>query len=400
MRKHPLSPKLAIFLVVFIDLLGFGVMIPMLPFFVRHFGQDAFHVGWLMFVYSFMQIFVSPLWGQISDRIGRRPVLLLTIAGQALAFLWGGFSTTYMSLLWSRIFAGVFSANISTANAYIADITTPDERAKGMGMIGAAFGLGFIFGPAIGGLLIPYGYSWPFFFAAALSAVNFFWAVYVLAEPVDRTEERKANRRRINFEAFKKTMTHPDLIYPILLFFLMTLAFTQMEITFGLFMMDEFHFSERDAGLVFAAMGVVMAIVQGGLIGKLVKFLSEQGVIRVGLPLVALGLLGLIISGSKSQIDLGFQSGLPALFTGLLVMAIGYSLVNPCLSSWTSKLAPPRAQGTTLGIYQSAGSVARVIGPPLAGYFYRESTVGSFVSALAIVFLAQILFFISRWWRS
>src|SRR5205085_1739363 len=148
--------------------LGFGVMIPMLPFFARHFGADALQIGWLMFVYSFMQMFVAPVWGQLSDRFGRRPILLITIAGQALAFLWAGLSPNYSSLLLSRVFAGLFSANISTASAYMADITSPEDRAKGMGLIGAAYGLGFIFGPAIGGLLIPHGYQWPSYFAAGL----------------------------------------------------------------------------------------------------------------------------------------------------------------------------------------------------------------------------------------
>src|SRR3989338_6815434 len=153
--------RLILFLIVFIDLLGFGIMIPMLPFYSLSFGANATQIGALMFVYSFMQIFVAPVWGNLSDRFGRRPILLITILGQAVALLWGGFATSYFILLLTRVFAGVFAANISTASAYMADITKPEERAKGMGLIGAAFGLGFVFGPAIGGLLISYGYEWP-----------------------------------------------------------------------------------------------------------------------------------------------------------------------------------------------------------------------------------------------
>jgi len=378
--------KLIIFSVVFIDLLGFGVMIPMLPFFVRHFGEDALHLGWLMFVYSFMQIFVSPIWGQLSDRIGRRPVLLLTIAGQALAFFWGGLSTTFMGLLLSRVFAGAFSANISTASAYMADITPKEERAKGMGLIGAAFGLGFIFGPAIGGLLIPYGYSWPSFFAAALCAINFVWAWFVLKEPKTNLEERRTNRRRLSLKVYRETIANPQLMFPILLFFLVTLAFTQLEVTFGLFVTDRFLFSERQAGMLFAGMGVVMAIVQGGLIGRIVKLWGERGAIRLGLPLIAFGLLGLI-----------YSENIGLLFAGLGILSVGYSLTNPCLSALTSKAAPADHQGSVLGIYQSAGSVARVVGPPVAGYFYSQNQSGSFVVSLGVIFAAQLVFGISQW---
>ncbi len=381
--------KIVIFSVVFLDLLGFGVMIPMLPFFVRHFGEDAFSVGLLMFVYSLMQVIVSPIWGQISDRYGRRPVLLLTIAGQALAFLWAALSGSFTSLLISRVFAGAFAANISTASAYMADITSKEERAKGMGLIGAAFGLGFIFGPAIGGLLIPYGYEMPSYFAAAMSGLNLVWAWMVLDEPIGNREDRKANRRKLSFQSYRETLSSSVLVYPILLFFFVTLAFTQLEVTFGLFVTDRFSFSERQAGLLFAGMGIVMAVVQGGLIGKLVKKFGEHGVIRLGLPLIAFGLLGLI-----------FATSFPMLVAGLASLAVGYSLTNPCLSAWTSKSASSRNQGVVLGIYQSAGSVARILGPISAGYFYRSDIIGAFVAALGVIFLAQIVFFISRWTAS
>ncbi|MBN8553971.1 MAG: MFS transporter [Deltaproteobacteria bacterium] len=375
------SSKLIIFLIVFIDLLGFGMMIPMLPFFARHFGADAMQIGWLMFVYSFMQIFVSPLWGLLSDRFGRRPILLITIAGQAAAFLWGGFAAGYLSLLLSRVFAGAFAANISTASAYMADITTKEERAKGMGLIGAAFGLGFIFGPAIGGFLVSVGYEWPSLMAGIVSLINLVFAFFILDEPIRSRLDRSQNRRRLSWEAYKKSFSSVYIFAPMILFFLLTLAFTQLEIVFGLFVSDRFFLNERDAGLMFAGMGIVMAIVQGGLIGRFVKKLGEIGVIRIGLPLVALGLLGLI-----EATNFWFLSG------SLLVMAIGYSLANPCLSAITSKSADASNQGSVLGIYQSMGSLARVFGPLLAGFLYKRSQSAAFICAVLIVFMAQIIF--------
>lgn len=373
--------KMIIFLIVFVDLLGFGTMIPMLPFFGRHFGADPVQIGWLMFVYSGMQILMSPVWGQMSDRFGRRPILLMTIAGQAIAFIWAGFATDYETLLITRIFAGVFAANISTANAYMADISKPEDRAKSMGLIGAAFGIGFIFGPAIGGLLIPHGYEWPSFFSGGLGVFNLILASILLKEPLVKIEEREKNRRRFNLKVYRESYRNPNIMTPMVLFFLLTLAFVQLEVTFGLYVLDRFGLYERDAGFLFAGMGVIMAIVQGGLIGRFVKKFGELGTLRWGLPAIAFGLLGIIISPN-----------LWVMCVGLGIMAVGYSLSNPCLSALTSKNASSANQGAVLGMYQSMGSLARVLGPLAGGALYKYNQVGAFVGSVALVFLAKIVF--------
>lgn len=376
--------KLIIFLIVFLDLLGFGTMIPMLPFFGRHFGADSMEIGWLMFVYSGMQIVVSPFWGQLSDRYGRRPILLVTIAGQAAAFIWAGLAPTYTLLLISRIFAGIFAANISTANAYMADISSKEDRAKSMGLIGAAFGLGFIFGPAIGGLLIPYGYEWPSFFSGALGCVNLVLAMILLKEPLQDEIDRQKNRRRVNFAIYKECFSNAAVFTPMILFFILTLAFVQLEVTFGLYVMDRFGLHERQAGFLFAGMGVVMAIVQGGLIGRFVKKFGELGTLRWGMPAIVLGLCGLIVSPT-----------VPLMCASLLVMAAGYSLSNPCLSALTSKNAPADRQGSVLGIYQSMGSLARVMGPLAGGALYKYSQVGAFTGSAVLIIIAKIVFGLS-----
>jgi len=374
------NSKLIIFLVVFIDLLGFGVMIPMLPFYARFFGADALQIGWLMFVYSFMQMFVAPVWGQLSDRYGRRPILLLTILGQSAAFFWAGFSHSYTSLLLSRVLAGIFAANISTASAYMADITSREERAKGMGLIGAAYGLGFIFGPAIGGLLISKGYQWPSLFAGILSAVNFSWAFFALREPAVTRTDRAANRRKFDWILFKQIFSIKGILIPILIFFLLTFAFVQLEITFGLFVVDRFRLTERDAGILLAGMGLVMALIQGGLIGRLVKKYGEFAMVELGVPFIMFGLLGLIFSPS-----------LLWLILSLCLMALGYSLTNPCLSALTSKAAPQEKQGGVLGLYQSSGSAARILAPPIAGELYKWRITGAFTGGVVIIFLAKLV---------
>jgi len=366
--------RLILFLIVFIDLLGFGIMIPMLPFFARSFGANATEIGALMFVYSFMQIFVAPVWGNLSDRFGRRPILLITILGQSIALIWAGFASTYWILIITRIFAGIFAGNISTASAYMADITKPEERAKGMGLIGAAFGLGFVFGPALGGLVIPYGYEWPSLLAGTIAGLNFILAFFILKEPLKNTIQRKANRKRFRLRDVSQVLEQPKYFFPIFVFFLVTLALVQLEITFGLFVLDRFHYDERQAGLLLALLGIVMAVVQGGLIGKLTKAFSEEILIYFGLIFVGLGLV--ILISSHSFIGLIFS---------LLALALGFSLTSPCLSALTSKAAHQDEQGKVLGIYQSGSAMARVLGPMLAGVLYDQSIIRPMIVGVLLV---------------
>lgn len=359
MERDARASKLIIFVIVFIDLLGFGIMIPMLPFFAKSMGATALQMSFLMFVYSFMQMLVAPFWGQLSDRMGRRPVLLVTILGQGLAFLWGGLSTSFVSLLLSRVLAGIFAANISTASAYMADITKPEERAKGMGLIGAAFGLGFIFGPGIGGVLMKYGVHWPPLAAAAICFLNFLLATKILMEPLRETGDREKNRRRFSWKDLSRVISDKKLLIPILSYFLITMAFVQLEITFGYFVMDRFSFDAQDAGFLLVFLGVVMALVQGGVLGPLNKRFKEVALVFWGALLAIGGLSFVVVSMS-----------LPSLMVGLMLIAGGYSLMNPCLSSLVSKSAPLGAQGATLGIFQSSSSLARVLAPILAGALY------------------------------
>ena len=355
-------------------------MIPMLPFYARSLGATAFEVGLLMFSYSALQVFSAPVWGKFSDQIGRKKILLITIGGQAAAFLLAGVSSSFVLLLLSRSLAGLFAGNISTASAAMADLTSPEERAKGMGLIGAAFGLGFVFGPALGGLLIAYGVEWPSFAAAIICLFNLVYVALVFHEPIKDESSRAKNRRRFSFNDLIQNLRSPRIFFPIFLFAALTFAFTQVEICFGLFVVDQFEMSERQAGLLLAAVGLMMAFVQGGIIGPLVKIFGEKTLV----------VTGELILGA-SVFALGFASTQAFLILCLSGMALGYSITNPCLNAMTSKAAGPQDQGAVLGIYQSAGGLARVVGPLIAGYAYDRALFLPFVIAGASLLVSSLI---------
>ena len=353
------SPLLSIFLVVFLDLVGFGIVIPILPYYSKAFGASAFTLGWLMASYSITQFLFAPFWGSLSDRYGRRPILLATIAGGSLAMLLTGMANSLALLFLGRLVAGAFGANISTASAYIADVTKPEDRAKGMGIIGASFGLGFIFGPAIGGILSPNGYNVPILLAAGLGALNFLITYIQLEEPKIARETRTENRRHLSWSLVKECFSLPGTGTPIALFFFGTTAFTQLEVAFGLFVLSRYGYDARHAGFLLAGMGVIGVFIQGGAIGKLAKRFGEMNLLRIGY--FSLGLAMLVA---------GFTLNPKLFIVSLAFIALGNSLVNPSLSSLLSKAAPENRKGAFLGVYQSAGSLARIVGPPISGFFF------------------------------
>ncbi len=372
---------LIIFLVVFIDLLGFGMVIPILPYYAKSFGASATTLGWLMMCYSGMQFLFSPFWGSLSDRVGRRPIILISVFGIACSMLFLGFAQSLTWLFIGRIFAGFFGANISTASAYIADVTTAENRAKGMGMIGAAFGLGFLFGPALGGLLSEWSYGLVAYVAAGLAFFNFIFAIFALKEPPISQEERQKHRHRIDRKSWLMTLSNPKTGLAILLFFLVTTAFAQLETTFAFLLLQRFGLDARHAGEILALMALVMVFIQGGAIGKLVKFLGEMRLVVIGTALMAISL---------SIASISFT--LFAFVTALLFQALGFAITNPSLSSLVSRSADADKQGSTLGLYQSAGSLARVIGPLMAGVLFdRMGSQAPFLCAAALFALSFLL---------
>jgi DHA1 family tetracycline resistance protein-like MFS transporter len=363
------SPLLLIFLVIFFDLLAFGIVIPILPYYSKTFGATAFTLGWLMASYSIAQFLFAPIWGSLSDRFGRRPILLFTIFGSALAMVATGLAEELWILFAARILAGVFAANISTATAYITDITPPEQRAKGMGIVGAGYGLGFIFGPALGGILSVHGYSLPILAAAGLGFFNLIFAFFFLDEPL----KKNAFEKKFRLAGISTALAHSATAIPIGLFFFSTLAFTQLEVVFGLFVLEKFHFGPRDAGWLLAGMGLVSAFLQGGLIGRLAKKYGEKNLLIAGFFFFSISLVA-----SSFSPNVGYFT------VCLLGIAIGSGLVNPSLSSLASKAAPETERGLIMGMYQSAGSFARIVGPPVAGFIFDRWNPSSplFISGL------------------
>ncbi len=356
------KPLLAIFLVVFIDLIGFGMVVPILPYYAKQLGASPSTLGWLMMCYSGMQFLFSPFWGKLSDRIGRRPVLLTCILGLATSMIFLGMAKSLAGLFAARLLTGFFGANISTAAAYIADITKPEERSKGMGMIGAAFGLGFLFGPAFGGLLSKWGYGTSGFVAGTLSALNFFFALAVIKEPNLSEEEREEHRHRPSGNAILATLKEPRTGLLVIVFFIVTLGMAQLETTFGLFLLDRFNLDAKHAGFILAFIALMMAFVQGGGIGKLVAKYGEVKLIMLGTIAMTMAMIGSGLSGAI-WIFIIFCS----------LQGLGYGITNPTLQGLMSKMSSKKTQGATMGVYQSAGSLGRVIGPISAGYLFEHA---------------------------
>ena len=354
-----------LFLIVVVDLVGFGLVIPLLPFYAVRFGASPQLVTALFAVYSLMSLLSAPLWGRLSDRIGRRPVLISSLAAGALAYLWMSAADALWMLFAARSLAGICAGNIAAAQAYIADVTAPENRAKGMGLIGAAFGLGFIIGPALGGLLAgdnpaSADLATPALVAAGLSGLALLGVVLLLPESRP-PEARRSAPARSRLAAILGALRRPVLSRLMLIFFLVILAFSGMESTFALWAMRQFGWGPSQVAYIFAYVGVLSAILQGGLIGRLSLRFGEERLLLVGLALIGLGLLALPAA-----------RWLPLLALVLAALAVGMGLAQPSLSSLISRRAGREEQGEVMGVSQSVGSLSRVAGPLAAGVLFAE----------------------------
>lgn len=366
-----------LFLVMFFVMVGFGIIIPVLPFYAENLGATAFELGLLMAVYSLMQFLFAPMWGRISDRVGRKPIILTGIFGLAVSFFLMAIASKLWMLFAARIIGGFLSsANMPTVTAYVADITSEEDRGKGMGIIGAAVGLGFILGPAIGGIFSKSSLSLPFFIAGLSSFITFLLVLFVLKESLAREELGRQKRDKISL---RKHLSGPiGILYFLQLFVSLSLA--GLEATFAYFVAERAGLGTVELGYLFMIMGFAGALVQGGLVGTLTKRLGESFVIQLGIILSAIG-FGLIL-----LIDDFVTS---AIF--LTIFGIGNGFIRPSVSALLTKRSNV-GHGSTTGLLSSFDSLGRIIGPPLGGWLFAISIGLPYISGILLSLIAYMLF--------
>jgi DHA1 family tetracycline resistance protein-like MFS transporter len=381
MKKSPLASILSI---VFIDLIGFGMIIPILPLYAQRFQATEWQIGLLLASYSFMQFLASPLLGWLSDRYGRKPVLLCSLIGSALGYVLMANAISLMMLFAARILAGISGASVGTASAYIADITPPENRSKRIGLIGAAFGVGFVLGPAIGGILSHFSVVAPFWFSAILSILNAIVMWIVLPEP-----ERHAVRQQgpVNLEEIFKQAGSWRLGVIAVTYFIGIAGFAIVTVIYAQVSNRRFDLNQSQISYIFVMMGLIGALIQGGAIGRLAARFGDVNLAITGFAVMAVSMIAMPLAHSV-PVFLLFSAGL----------AMGNSLSQPTMSAIASKGASPALQGRVLGVVQSAGSLGRVFGPVIAGilltsdhlhsndrYGNTPFLVGGFIIAIAFV---------------
>lgn len=366
-----------LFLTVFIDLLGFGIVLPLLPYYAHQFHASGVTAGALIGVYSAMQFLSAPLWGRWSDRIGRRPVILVSLAGSTVSYLLFATANGVGMLFVSRILAGVAGASIPVAQAYIADITSDSDRARGMGLIGAAFGLGFVFGPAIGGLLAHYGHHAPGLAATAICGANLVWALWRLPEslPPGQRYARPAAHPLLQWRAVTQ---RPQMVTLLVLFAAVVFCFSTMETTLSLLCATAFGMSASHIYWLFGYMGVMTTLMQGGVVGRLAQRLDEAHLVGIGTAMLAIGLAAA-----------PFTPPLVPLLVALGAIAFGQGIASPLLSSLLSKASRGKERGEVLGVSQSLGSLARMLGPLWGGLLFDQAgPAGPYVTCAAVMGVA------------
>ena len=377
------ASRLVLFAAVFFDLLGFGIVIPFLPMFAARLKIGAVAIGLIFSAYSVMQFICAPLLGRLSDRIGRRPIIMLGLFGSSLSYLIYGFADSFAGLLISRAVHGACAATISTAQAYVADTTEPSRRAHAMGMIGAAFGLGFVLGPAMGGLLGVASLRTPVFVAAALTFANLIFAAVCLPESrrLDQTPQATADATGWRFDLPRRLGRHRAIARLFLLAFLLTFAIAALEATFALTVPAIYGYAAAGVGGLLAFAGLMQALAQGYLLGKIVPRTGESALIVVGAAALALGLA-----------PLGSWSSHAALYVMLALIALGYGFGSTSVAALISRRTGSELQGEALGLNQSVLSLARILGPIAGGLVYQTmGPAAPYIGGAAVAALAMAL---------
>jgi multidrug resistance protein len=385
MHKMTRSPLFFMALTIFIDFAGFGLILPLLPFWAEHLGANPTEVGLILTFYALAQFIFTPILGALSDRYGRKPIIVGSLLIEAFSFALSGLAGSLVVLLIARFIGGIGASNIGSAQAVVADVTPPEGRARGMGMIGAAIGLGFVVGPAIGGLLSPIGSAVPFMVAMAVAMVN---VLLVIAFLPETHKERGAAKTGSSAKkgsgllpsGVGQLLRNTTITRLIMITLLLTMAFTAMEAVFALFSQHTFGWTAKENGYIFTYVGFVVVLMQGGLVGQLVKRFGERALLIVGLVLLAAGLA-----------LLPWSTSLAFMLVALGIVSAGNGAVTPTTSALLSLASPHGAQGETLGFAQGIASLGRIVGPLAAGGIYSlfgpgaPFLVGSILTILAIL---------------
>lgn len=382
MKKN--LPLGLIFLVVFIDLLGFGILIPILPTFATvELGISEGLIGVVLASYSFIQFIFNPVLGTYSDKYGRRKIILITLFLNAIGYIVFSFSHTFMLLLISRVICGIGGSSIGVAQAYIADVTTREERSKGMGLIGVAFGLGFVFGPVVGGFLSKFGYEFAGYASAAFSLLALALTFFALPEPERKAakDEFAGRRKIIDVPAMLKVLKNPKTGMVIFLFFVLTFSVANIYGTFALLGHKKYGFTDMQNGIIFGIVGIISAAVQGGLIGRLAKKYTDTQLIMWSSFLMVFG-LGLIPYGVN----------MTGVILVTIILSFGTGILQPTVLSLVSKITSENEQGKVLGVNQSVASFARMLGPLWGGFAFQylgyeiPFLTGAFCTLLIFIF--------------
>ncbi len=389
-RKPILRASLfTVFVTVFLDLLGFGLVVPYLPGVARALHASDLVATLVGASYSLMQLLFVPFWGALSDRVGRRPVLMVSIASTSLAMMFLGVASSLWMIFAARVLSGIATANIAVAQAYIADVTPREERSRGMALVGVAIGLGFVLGPVIGGALSGLDSARPgvipAFAAAGLSALNFLFAALLLPESLPKDQRGLAgegSRRVVSLETLRAALALPGVRGAVLVQLVVTASFAGLEQTFRLFTADLFHLSDRETGYVLGVSGVVLIVMQGGVLRLVSNKFSARALVATGLAIEGVGFTMLCVASPH----------MPLLFAGMSIISFGSAFVAPSLSAYVSRCGEAHNQGRVLGVLQSSGALARVVGPTVAGLSYQYAgPLAPYVSAAAGVTLAALI---------
>ncbi len=364
-----------LFSVIVVDLIGFGLVVPILPFWAERYGATGLTLGILLSSHALAQFLCAPGWGRLSDRIGRRPVMLVTIAGTSLALLALGLAESLAGIFAARLLAGVFGSNVSVATAYLTDVTDEADRTRWMGMIGASFAVGFTLGPPLGGVLARFGHGTPMFVAAGMAALNLVWAAARLREP-----ERHAERPAPDLTNRLDVLRAPVIGRVCLIYLLFSLAVTQLETTFAFYMSHRFGFDVLGVGLVMLAMAIVMGAIQGGGMKRLSARFPERGLVITGLALMSLAFVLVPTAPTVAW-----------LMAPLGLAAVGRGIAQPPMMSLVSLASDEGSRGLVMGVFQSTASAARIVGPVLAGWLYDRALPLPYWTAGLLTALALLL---------